>query len=180
MPFPLLGPGVCPPLPQTLCDTLLVSLLPGLHSYCYLLLCISLTLVSRFKQVSVFFFFSLFLVFSMISHWMEFTHQSSLVSSNASPAFCAYCPLSALECLRWGLPMNQLAVIATGVIRQVSRAQRALTNASHWIWRIIFPTKIKWASLDSQGRVTQVQNPYWVMGWILILVIKFQYVLCWV
>ena len=104
-----------PPLPQTLCDTLLISLLaPWLHSYCYLLLCIPLTLVSHFKQVSGFFAFPCICHDLPLNgvHPPEQSCSFQYVSSSLR-----LLPPSAPGCLLGGLPVNQLAFLVTRVIQ---------------------------------------------------------------
>ena len=94
MPFPLWALGLSSS--SSLCDTLLVSpLAPWLHFYCYLLLCISLTLVSHFKQVSGFF------AFPCICHDLPLNGVQSCFFQSISCSLCLLPPLCSRMSTVW-------------------------------------------------------------------------------
>ena len=140
MTCPLLGPWVCRlSLKHCVIPYSFPSWLPGF----ILSATFSCVLNWLWSRISSKFLVSLlFLVFAMISHWMEFTHQSSLVPSNMSPLLCACCTLSAPGCLLWGLPVNQLAFIVTRVIQASLQGLKSSTKFKPLnLKSSVFPTK---------------------------------------
>lgn len=168
------GPWVCPPLPHCVIPYSFPRWLPGfILTATYS--CVSHWLWSHIS--SKFLVFSLFLVFAMISHWMEF----NLVSSKASPALCAYCPLSALECLLCGLPMNQLAVIVTRVIQASLQGSKSFAKLKPLnLKNSVFPTKNQVSIIGLPRLSDRCKKSLSSYGLDSNLVIKFSCVLCWV
>lgn len=169
------GPWACPLLPETLFNTYfprgpLTSFLPATSAH---LIDSRLALQASFC----------YLCFSMYFPWNG-VHPLEQSSFCQYFCLCVFHHLPALCCLLWELRMNQIAVIVASVT-QASLEEVSLQGLKSCqiqaIWKnSVFPKKVKWTSLDSHVRAMLIQNPWRVMGLILIWLLNSQCFLCWV